>query len=382
MGDPSLIEVIYDTAMDASAPRLPLAQFAEYLRYQVGGITVAAREPGGVRICCEETFGIDLATCQRAEEQCGISGRTSLLDGHETAVGEFNDRKAVASEEEFQRHAYFQEFVVPNRLEDGLRVMLHNSTRELVFLHLARPAPHADPVHQFRTLKTLVSHLVRGARLRASLAELQSLRTLCRESADLSPYALVVLDNAGEVFLANRKAEALHLRDGLTLARGGLRAALDKEQQRLHREIQCLVTARAPGAPGAAGIDLRITRPANRRPYQLMLVPLAQRFACEGRRPAAAVIVFDPEETSSAPVQRCRELFGLTRAEAEVALAVMQGRSIEEDAAARGRSVTTARNLMKRVFQKTGVSRQTELARLMLNSPLILGTLPDSAPRA
>ena len=40
----------------------------------------------------------------------------------------------------------------------------------------------------------------------------------------------------------------------------------------------------------------------------------------------------------------------------------------------------TARNLLKRVYLKTGVSRQNELARVMLNSPLLLPTPDNNSP--
>ena len=43
---------------------------------------------------------------------------------------------------------------------------------------------------------------------------------------------------------------------------------------------------------------------------------------------------------------------------------------IRDRALAEGNSVATARNLLKRVFQKAGVSRQNDLTRLLLNSPL------------
>jgi len=46
----------------------------------------------------------------------------------------------------------------------------------------------------------------------------------------------------------------------------------------------------------------------------------------------------------------------------------MQGRSLEEIASSQGKAVATARNLLKRVYLKTGVNRQNELARVMLNS--------------
>ena len=61
-------------------------------------------------------------------------------------------------------------------------------------------------------------------------------------------------------------------------------------------------------------------------------------------------------------------LYGLTPAEAELASLLSAGHSIEEAAEIRGVTLNTARSQMKRVFSKTGVNRQADLVRLLLNN--------------
>ena len=90
------------------------------------------------------------------------------------------------------------------------------------------------------------------------------------------------------------------------------------------------------------------------------------------------MVIFDPDEEMGASIERCRDVFGFTRAEAQIALGIMQGRSLEQIASAQGNAVATARNLLKRVYVKTGVNRQSELARVMLHSPLLLPTQGSS----
>ena len=58
-------------------------------------------------------------------------------------------------------------------------------------------------------------------------------------------------------------------------------------------------------------------------------------------------------------------LFGLTPAEARLAMAVGAGRGVEQAAVALGITVNTARSTLKLVFDKLGVSRQAELAALV-----------------
>jgi DNA-binding CsgD family transcriptional regulator len=57
-----------------------------------------------------------------------------------------------------------------------------------------------------------------------------------------------------------------------------------------------------------------------------------------------------------------RSGFGLTQAEACVALAITRGESLDEIARARGVTVATTRTQLKSVFFKTQTHRQAELA--------------------
>ncbi len=62
-------------------------------------------------------------------------------------------------------------------------------------------------------------------------------------------------------------------------------------------------------------------------------------------------------------------LFGLTRAEAELARQLLAGHELPAIAAASGRSVFTVRNLLARVMAKTETGRQSELIGLLGRLP-------------
>lgn len=64
-------------------------------------------------------------------------------------------------------------------------------------------------------------------------------------------------------------------------------------------------------------------------------------------------------------------LFGLTRAEARLLHGLVEGRSLSECAEASSTSVQTARFQLKRVFDKTGVHRQTDAVRTVLTNSIL-----------
>jgi DNA-binding CsgD family transcriptional regulator len=70
--------------------------------------------------------------------------------------------------------------------------------------------------------------------------------------------------------------------------------------------------------------------------------------------------------------EQIRWLYGLTPAEAAVALAVLRGEGVRAIADGLGISVATARTHLHRIFEKTGTERQAELVRLILNSRVLL----------
>nr|WP_283815780.1 helix-turn-helix transcriptional regulator [Bradyrhizobium lablabi] len=59
------------------------------------------------------------------------------------------------------------------------------------------------------------------------------------------------------------------------------------------------------------------------------------------------------------------DAFGLTQAEARVALASSSGKTMFETAQLLGLSPNTIKTHLRRVFAKTATGRQAELARLM-----------------
>jgi DNA-binding CsgD family transcriptional regulator len=60
---------------------------------------------------------------------------------------------------------------------------------------------------------------------------------------------------------------------------------------------------------------------------------------------------------------------------------LLQGKSVEEAAAAMGVTVNTARTRLKRIYNKTGIRRQPELVRrLLLGLPRLRRDWRQAAP--
>ena len=80
----------------------------------------------------------------------------------------------------------------------------------------------------------------------------------------------------------------------------------------------------------------------------------------------ALVLVVDPARAAAVEPGLLRQVFGLTGAEATVALRVAEGHALPAIADELGVLHSTVRTHLQRVFEKTGTSRQSQVARLVI----------------
>ena len=82
-----------------------------------------------------------------------------------------------------------------------------------------------------------------------------------------------------------------------------------------------------------------------------------------------AVFLTDPNLQQPISVDNLVSVYGLTPSEAQVAITLANGHNIDEIAKTSNHSAHTIRSQLKSVFRKTGVSRQSELIKLLLTGP-------------
>lgn len=117
-----------------------------------------------------------------------------------------------------------------------------------------------------------------------------------------------------------------------------------------------------------AGGLLLVPRSWPLRPLTMIVTPLVAS-RCKGSimpgvtRPAALLLVHDPDRTVPLPAERLCRVFGLTPAEAKLAAALAGGSTLGQYAERACIKIGTARWYLKQVLAKTGVHRQSELVR-------------------
>ncbi len=174
-------------------------------------------------------------------------------------------------------------------------------------------------------------------------------------------HALALLDERGTVMHLTEAAHHLaRSNDGLRISHNQLRCDEPSQQERLGAVLDAALAAKP-----AAGA-MRIVRPSMRAPLILTVFPLARiRRALAPFEAAALVRLIDPTGQPYSDRHLYRQAFTLTERETDLALCLMKGHSPETAAIVLGITIATARIHLRRLFHKTGTSRQSDLVRLL-----------------
>jgi DNA-binding CsgD family transcriptional regulator/PAS domain-containing protein len=224
--------------------------------------------------------------------------------------------------------------------------------------------------HAHRMLTALMPHFQRALSLQRRFGELQASADWYSDVIERLPVGVAMISAKGRVLQVNRYArEALAQTDGLLWDRGEISAHLASESRRLQFLIRSAALT-GEGKGTHAGGSMSIARPSGRRAFKILVCPYrsAQRwYGVES--PAATVFIADPEQEQNQSADGLTATYGLTAAEATLAVRLMHGDIVAQAAARLNVTQNTARTHLKRIFAKTGTSRQSELVRELLLGP-------------
>jgi DNA-binding CsgD family transcriptional regulator len=184
-------------------------------------------------------------------------------------------------------------------------------------------------------------------------------------------FGVMLLGPGAELRHANRRAEDISRR---TLAfsidsAGRLQASAPSQSAKLHRAVH----AAAAVAPGqhANGTAMRLRGVAGGEVHAVV-VPIRPHLAHPEPSVAATVFVTDPDSTLPNFARKLRQIYLLSPSEAQLAEALVQGKSLKVFSEERGTTLNTVRTQLKTMAMKVGAKRQVDLVRCILTGPAVL----------
>ncbi|MFJ4434075.1 helix-turn-helix transcriptional regulator [Pseudomonas sp. NPDC089395] len=278
----------------------------------------------------------------------------------------------IMTSTEWEHSAYFKMFCGPQGVYHVMGADISTPDGGKLRFRITRPKHAPNFSADERTLCGMfLPHLRRALQVHNLLDRSESLSELYSQAISRLSVATLVLDESGSVLRVNPVAqEILATSDGLKLVGGRLEATYPSDNRELQRLIRA---AFSPDAPKSAEA-MSVTRPSGLVNLGLVVESIPSLdWAEEKGKPAALVYIRDAASKSLASEVVTKQLFNLTRAETALAMELANGLSLEEAAEVLNIRRNTARAHLRSIFSKTGVRRQTELVRILLNSVVALG---------
>ncbi|KTF70154.1 helix-turn-helix transcriptional regulator [Sphingomonas sp. HT-1] len=254
-------------------------------------------------------------------------------------------------------------------LRGGAGLLLEFAPHRYLSLILHRRIEDADALEtcDVQLLEALGPHLHMMARLSMTVQAAQAAEAALACVLDRLRAAILLCTADGDVRWHNRAAVRMTGQGApLRIVEGRLRALSPEGRAGLRR---LLATAQgAEIASATIGCDAGGQVQAVALPIDALAASTPSGMSGSGSE--VALLLVDPARPPIFSTTAVMSLFGLTPAEAQLAIALSHGLSLTEYAARRGVSVGTVRIQSKRILDKTGSRRQSDLVGKLYASAL------------
>lgn len=183
------------------------------------------------------------------------------------------------------------------------------------------------------------------------------------KTLDLITAGVVLVNNEGCALFVNEAAKSIfNKKSSLKLSSNGL---ISGECNKVTITVKKLIKdAISKPSKEMTHISLNGLLSTN----ALTLGALHLQTSTDQSLPCVALYIVDQESYEVVPSQVLSDLYGLTKREAELAVALARGERVSEFAKQRSVSLNTVNTQLKSIMGKTSTSRQSDLIRLIVTS--------------
>jgi len=264
---------------------------------------------------------------------------------------------------------FFNDFIKPQGFGDLIAIQLLRSGRRMGWLSTARSGIQLRYRERERQLMKLLSpHLCQALTLSDAIDLTTLSSNRLEQTVDALSAGVFLTDQEGRIAYMNKTAERqINTGSALQVINRRLTATDQKTNAALARAVAAKACTDAVIAPGGLALALPDSSGSG---YLASVLPLdggARRELMAPFRASAGVFVQDPLMAPRTDGEAFARLYGLTGAELKVLLALAPGQTAREAASALGVREPTIKTHLQRIYEKTGMSRHSELVRLLLS---------------
>ncbi|HXI99910.1 MAG TPA: hypothetical protein VNH44_01730 [Micropepsaceae bacterium] len=282
---------------------------------------------------------------------------------------------------DLERTEFYNDWLSPLGLHDAIGIPIRRDDAAIFIASGLRDkkAGHYTAAEK-RLAQRIAPHMQRAVQIYEHLYTAQFLRDSLVEGMDSLDIGILLLDGECRVLFANRVADAILKRgDGLSHCQGRLRAAQPNTSEELAKAV------RAAAATGTRRGDdsgsVVVLRRKKGKPMTVLVCPRRTEVDFGYRNATVMAFVSDPDANTDIDERHAARLYGLSRAEAQLLKALLQGTRLSDYADMAGITLNTAKGYLKQIFHKTGSGRQSDLLRLFFADPVLRLASAKGRPR-
>jgi DNA-binding CsgD family transcriptional regulator len=262
-------------------------------------------------------------------------------------------------ERDFMASEYYADWLSPQRLHYSIGARFRVTSHTNAMIALARGRRAGDfTIEEAEQISRLLPHigqsLALGQHLHALSLKADNMQALLEKNGVVA----VTLTREGKVADISDRAEHALCSCGIQLKDGLISLADPMRTDALRAAIRRV-------ADGGIGETVSLNPGCERaRPVEGYLCPLSSSIAALGIGARVLLVV----ETALGPMNRLHSVvqqFGLSGAEARLALALSEGLDVNSYCERHGVTRNTVKRQLDSIFNKTGVRRQVDLVRLL-----------------
>ncbi len=225
---------------------------------------------------------------------------------------------------------------------------------------------------EIRVMNEILPHLRRALNIHSEFTHLRLKQDALLKGLDRLVIGLILYDRLAHPVYINPTAKAIIKNHPALQLHDGELSLINSDDDRNLRQTIVDTAEIDPDDSWKQSVAIGITHPDIDAPLPLLVTPMHAHLITsdldyEGAK--VAVFLTDPNLQQPISVDSLVSVYNLTPTEAQVAISLANGHSIDEIANQSHHSSHTIRSQLKSVFRKTGVSRQSELIKLLLTGP-------------
>ena len=272
------------------------------------------------------------------------------------------------SNKEYEALEFHRDFVVPQKTHYGMGGKIDigkNITSYWAFNRDRVKQPFENTY--YKTLKFLTPHLQKALLINNKTHQIKLKQNLLRDALNQINNPLLLVNKNGKILFINTQAEQLINQQSFISIKNNHILILSKaENTNLHK----LIHQATDNLPGKGG-GMNYIHPFTQTSLSILVTPVnPDRANIDTQSNENALLLLSTNNYQpSIPTELLVALYKLTPAEARLTEYLYQGLTLNEISVKVSLSKHTLRTQLRSCFNKTGVSRQAELVRLISVGP-------------